>query len=306
MLSQKASQDQARRFLFFCVLVLLAPLLPSFARSQTANTSPLWSAIYDYRTATPAMRFAAANKLRQTLERGSNTEFPVVLKAEATILLSDFAISDRKKDLALKLTRKGQALLKGSMSPSAPQLLALAARVETQALLADQERLAALETVVKARLAYGTPKLVGGSHWDPHWDQLAMWQSITIDTLRGPERAKGVLKFAEILYGHNIESENAKRCKGYLDRVKRLNPELGKPNFPIVPMLAGQTGAVFMRLSLDGAGQVTETVVTAFSYSEDFAILAENAVRTWKHSVPPDVNPECLKGLPQIFLYVYG
>jgi hypothetical protein len=302
----KAMRVKGRYVLTFCMLLFLAPLLPNPARSQPANTSPLWAVIYDYRTATPATRYAAANKLRKTLERGSSTEFPIVLKAEATILLGDFAMSDSKKDLALKLTRKGQALLKGSVSPSTPQLLALAARVETQALLAKEERLDALETIVKARLAYGTPKLVGGSLWDPHWDQLAMWQSITIDTLRGPERAKGVLKLAEMLYRHDIESENAKRCKGYLDRVKRLNPELGKPNFPIVPWLADQTGGVFMRLSLDGEGRVTETVVTAFSYSEDFAILAENAVRTWKYSVPPDVNPECLKGLPQIFLYIYG
>ncbi len=301
----QASKQYRHCLSLLCALALVAPMLPSLARSESVSSSPLLLAISDYRAAKSGSRYDAANKLRQTLERVSKAEIPVEMKAEATILLSDFAMSDGKKDLALKLTRDGQALLKGSVSPNTPSLLALAARVEARALLADQERLAALETIVKARLAYGAPKPAGGSQWDPQWDHLAMWQSIAMDELHEPERIKGAAIIETMLKGSGIEGNGIASCSVDYDRITRLNTEVRKPEFPAVPWLVDEVGGVFMRLNVDVKGKVTDTAVTAFSNSEEFVDRAEDAARKWKFSVPTDVNPACLQGRPQVFLYAF-
>ena len=282
-------------------------LVPSLAWSQTPSAnpsiSPLQASISVYRAANSSSRVSAAATLERNLKRDLSASESVELQAEATILLSEFALLDRKKDLALKLAKKAETLLLGSVSPSAPRLKVGAARVKAQALLAQQDRLEALRTIIQARVSYGRPKLSGDAQWDVSWDELFLWQKITTGLLVGPERAIGLGLLTTELGNRVLLGDRDQSCDSEYDRIKRLNPELGIPYFPIVPMLSGQSGGVAMRLTLKPDGSVQDVEVTSFSPSEDFAIVAENAAREWKFSISPDVKLECLKSRLQLIEY---
>jgi hypothetical protein len=283
-------------------LALLSPL--SSARADTAGEGRLAAAIQTYQTATNEGRAMAAQALRRALASSKNA--PVATKAEATFLLGDYAIRDRKKDLALKQADEGLKLLEALQSGEAPEVRALGARLKTQALLAKEERLAAYKLILEARLAYGTQKPQADGKWDTLWDELTLWERIAFSDLRGAEEKEAI----NLMAVHQAELVRIGKMEGKCDflnnPVKIVNIDSNLPNYPIAAVFAGQAGGVMMRLSFNSEGRVTKAVATAFSTSVDFAILTERAAANWIATGQGLDQPTCMVDRPTVVVFRIG
>lgn len=282
-------------------LALLSPL--SLAQADTAGQGRLAAAIQTYQTATIEGRAMAAQALRRALASSKNA--PIATRAEATFWLGDYAIRDRKKDLALKQADQGLRLLEALQADEAPAVRALGARLKTQALLAKEERLAAYKLILEARLAYGMQKPQADNDWDMVWDELFLWESIASADLVGAERkvATGLrdARESELVRISKMEG----KCDFQNFTVKIANIESNLPAYPIAPMFAGQAGGVMMRLSFDTEGRVTKAVATSFSTSQDFAILTERAASNWVATGEGLGNPNCRTDRPTLVVFKY-
>ncbi len=282
-------------------LALVSPL--SSARADTAGQGGLVAAIQAYQTATNEGRAMAAQALRRALASSKNA--PVATRAEATFWLGDYAIRDRKKDLALKQADAGLKLLEALQSGEAPEVRALGARLKTQALLAKEERLAAYKLILEARLAYGMQKPQADHDWDMVWDELFLWESIASADLVGAERkvATGLrdARESELVRISKMEG----KCDFQNFTVKIANIDSNLPAYPIAPLFAGQAGGVMMRISFDSEGRVTKAKATSFSTSEDFAILTERAASNWVATGEGLGNPNCRTDRPTLVVFKY-
>ena len=280
----------------------LAALLPlSLARADTAGPSRLVAAIQTYQTATNEGRAMAAQALRRAL--AADSDAPAATKAEANFLLGDFALRDGKKDLALKQANQGLKLLEGSGPTYAPAVRAFGARIKTQALLAKEERLEAYKLILEARFAYGAPKIGPDGAWDKVWDDLYLWQRIASSELVGVEAAVG----AAFRHGYEAELTSLLQqdgeCGDQNTPLVLTNWENNKPNYPIVPLFANQTGGVMMRISVDADGRVITAMPTAFSPSEDFAIMTERASKEWIAKGDRLEEAACRVGRPIVVVF---
>ncbi len=282
-------------------LALVSPL--SSARADTAGQGGLVAAIQAYQTATNEGRAMAAQALRRALASSKNA--PIATRAEATFWLGDYAIRDRKKDLALKQADQGLRLLEALQADEAPAVRALGARLKTQALLAKEERLAAYKLILEARLAYGTQKPQADHDWDMVWDELFLWESIASADLVGAERkaATGLrdARESELVRISKMEG----KCDFQNFTVKIANIDSNLPAYPIAPLFAGQAGGVMMRISFDSEGRVTKAKATSFSTSEDFAILTERAASNWVATGEGLGNPNCRTDRPTLVVFKY-
>lgn len=273
------------------------------AQADPAGQGRLVTAIQTYQGATNEGRAMAARELRRALAAGKSA--PAATRAEATFLLSDYAMRERKKDLALKQAEEGLKLLGGLQAGEAAAVRALGARVKAQALLAKQERLAALKLMVDARLAYGAQKPQANAKWDKVWDELFLWVYIAYAELRGSEKKEGT----DLLNARQAEFDLIGKmegsCENQNDPLIIVNRESNLPAYPIAPMFAGQAGGVFMRLSLNPEGGVTQATATAFSTSEDFAILAERAAANWVATGKGLEQPACRAERPALVVFKY-
>ena len=245
----------------------------------------------------------AAAALRRAL--ASNKNAPAATKAEATFLLGDFAIRDRKKDLALKLANDGLKLLDSLQASEAPAVRALGARVKAQALLAKEERLAAFKLILDARLAYGTQQPQADDKWDTVWDELRLWEGIAHADLVGPEKKIAT----DLMAARKTELVRISTMEGSCDfqnnTVKIANMDSNLPAYPIAPLFAGQAGGVMMRISFDSEGRVTKAKATSFSTSEDFAILTERAASNWVATGEGLSDPNCRTDRPALVVFRY-
>lgn len=283
------------------VLIALACQLPfKVAYAQTSGAE-LASAGQAYRMASTENRAMSAQTLRRALARHSDA--PAAIKAEANFLLGDFALRDGKKDLALKHANQGLKLLEGLEPTFAPDVRAFGARVKTQALLAKQNRLEAFTLILDARLAYGAPKLGPDGAWDKVWDDLYLWQQIAHTELRGGDRAKADVLLAT--RGAEIAqiSQTNGQCDFQHEPLRVVNWESNRPNYPIVPHFANQTGGVLLRLSVDRQGRVTKAETTAFSPSEDFAIMTERVATNWIVTGRRLDQAACASGRPSFTIF---
>ncbi|WP_395779929.1 hypothetical protein [Aquidulcibacter sp.] len=280
-------------------LALVSPL--TSAQADTAGPSRLAAAIQTYQTATNEGRAMAAQALRRAL--AADSDAPAATKAEASFLLGDFALRDGKKDLALKQANQGLKLLEGSGPTYAPAVRAFGARIKTQALLAKEERLEAYKLILEARFAYGAPKIGLDSAWDKVWDDLYLWQRIASSELVGVEAAVG----AAFRHGYEAELTSLLQqdgeCGDQNTPLVLTNWENNKPNYPIVPLFANQTGGVMMRISVDADGRVTTAMPTAFSPSEDFAIMTERASKEWIAKGDRLEEAACRVGRPIVVVF---
>lgn len=280
-------------------LALVSP--QTSAQADTAERSHLAAAIQTYQTATNEGRAMAAQALRRALAADSDS--PAATKAEASFLLGDFALRDGKKDLALKHANQGLRLLEDSGPTYAPAVRAFGARIKTQALLAKEERLEAFKLILKARIAYGEAKIGPDGAWDKVWDDLYLWQQIASSELVGVEAAVG----AAFRHGYEAElaslSQQDGECRDQNTPLVLTNWENNKPNYPIVPLFANQTGGVMMRISVDGDGRVTTAMPTAFSPSEDFAIMTERAAKEWIANGDRLEDAACRVGRPIVVIF---
>ena len=283
-------------------IVVAVPL--TTVRAEPVAQDRLVTAIQTYQNATNEGRDMAAGALRRALAASKNA--PIAIKAEATFLLGDFAIRDRKKDLALKQADNGLKLLEALQASEAPAVRALGARVKTQALLVKEERLAAFKLILEARLAYGPQKPPVDGKWDTVWDELFLWQTIANADLRGAEKKEA----SELLDARQAElvriSKMAGKCDFQNNPVKIINKESNLPAYPIAALFAGQSGGVMMRLSFNSEGRVTRAVATAFSTSEDFAILTERAATKWIATGQGLDQPACMVDRPTLVVFRYG
>ena len=282
-------------------LALVSPL--TSAQADTAGQGRLVAAIQTYQTATNEGRAVAAQALRRALASSKNA--PIATRAEATFWLGDYAIRDRKKDLALKQADQGLRLLEALQADEAPAVRALGARLKTQVLLAKEERLAAYKLILEARLAYGMQKPQADHDWDMVWDELFLWESIASADLVGAERkvATGLrdARESELVRISKMEG----KCDFQNFTVKIANIESNLPAYPIAPMFAGQAGGVMMRLSFDAEGRVTKAVATSFGTSQDFAILTERAASNWVATGEGLGNPNCRTDRPTLVVFKY-
>ncbi len=280
-------------------LALVSPL--SSARADTAGQGGLVAAIQSYQTATNEGRAMAAQALRRAL--AADADAPTATKAEANFLLGDFALRDGKKDLALKQVNQGLRILDGSAPTNAPAVRALGARIKTQALLAKEERLEAFKLILEARFAYGAPKIGPEGAWDKVWDDLYLWQRIAFTELREVDKARATALVASRDAEFNQISQANGACRFQHEPVSVANWETNKPNYPIGPLFASQTGGVLLRLSFDSSGQVTKAEPTAFSPSEDFAILTERVAKNWIVQGRGLNQPACSVGRPTFAIF---
>ncbi|MEY3233480.1 MAG: hypothetical protein RL230_751 [Pseudomonadota bacterium] len=282
-------------------LALVSPL--SSVQANPAEPTRLVTAIQTYQTATNEGRAIAAQALRRALASSKNA--PIATRAEATFWLGDYAIRDRKKDLALKQADQGLRLLEALQADEAPAVRALGARLKTQALLAKEERLAAYKLILEARLAYGTQKPQAGNDWDMVWDELFLWESIATADLVGAEKkvATGLRNARETELVRIGKMEG--KCDFQNNTVKIANIDSNLPAYPIAPMFAGQAGGVMVRLSFDSEGRVTKAMATSFSTSQDFAILTERAASSWVATGEGLGDPNCRTDRPTLVVFKY-
>ena len=282
-------------------LAVLFPL--SSVQADPAEPTRLVTAIQAYQTATNEGRAMAAQVLRRALASSKNA--PIATRAEATFWLGDYAIRDRKKDLALKQADEGLKLLEALQTGEAPAVRALGARLKTQALLAKEERLAAYKLILEARLAYGTQKPQADGKWDTVWDELRLWEGIAHAELVGAE--KKIAK--DWMAARETELVRISRMEGSCDyqnnTVKIANIDSNLPAYPIAPLFAGQAGGVMMRISFDSEGRVTKAKATSFSTSEDFAILTERAASNWVATGEGLSDPNCRTNRPALVVFRY-
>ncbi|AMS29458.1 MAG TPA: hypothetical protein DIU09_12730 [Hyphomonadaceae bacterium] len=282
-------------------LAMLVPL--SSAQADAAGQGRLVTAIQTYQSASNEGRAMAAGALRRAL--ASNKNAPAATKAEATFLLGDFAIRDRKKDLALKLANDGLKLLDSLQASEAPAVRALGARVKAQALLAKEERLAAFKLILDARLAYGTQQPQADDKWDTVWDELRLWEGIAHADLVGAEKKIAT----DLMAARKTELVRISTMEGSCDfqnnTVKIANMDSNLPAYPIAPLFAGQAGGVMMRISFDSEGRVTKAKATSFSTSEDFAILTERAASNWVATGEGLSDPNCRTDRPALVVFRY-
>ncbi|MFN7746359.1 MAG: hypothetical protein ACK5QO_08395 [Hyphomonadaceae bacterium] len=282
-------------------LAVLFPL--SSVQAYPAEPTRLVTAIQAYQTATNEGRAMAAQVLRRALASSKNA--PIATRAEATFWLGDYAIRDRKKDLALKQADEGLKLLEALQTGEAPAVRALGARLKTQALLAKEERLAAYKLILEARLAYGTQKPQADGKWDTVWDELRLWEGIAHADLVGAE--KKIAK--DWMAARETELVRISRMEGSCDyqnnTVKIANIDSNLPAYPIAPLFAGQAGGVMMRISFDSEGRVTKAKATSFSTSEDFAILTERAAINWVATGEGLSDPNCRTDRPALVVFRY-
>jgi hypothetical protein len=280
----------------------LAVLLPlSSVQADPAEPTQLVTAIQTYQSATNEGRAMAAQALRRAL--AADLDAPTATKAEASFLLGDFALRDGKKDLALKQANQGLKLLEGSGPTYAPAVRAFGARIKTQALLAKEERLEAFKLILEARFAYGAPKIGSEGAWDKVWDDLYLWQRIAFTELREVDKARATALVATRDAEINQISQANGACRFQHEPVKVVNWDTNKPNYPIGPLFASQTGGVLLRLSFDNSGQVTKAEPTAFSPSEDFAILTERVAKNWMVQGRGLNQPACSVGRPAFAIF---
>ena len=280
-------------------LALVSPL--TSAQADTAGPSRLAAAIQTYQTATNEGRATAAQALRRALVADSDA--PAATRADANFLLGDFALRDGKKDLALKQANLGLKLLESREPTYAPAARAFGARIKTQALLAKEERLEAFKLILEARFAYGAPKMGPDGAWDKVWDDLYLWQRIVFTELRELDKAKATALAATRDAEINQISQANGACRFQHEPVRVVNWETNKPNYPIGPLFASQTGGVFLRLSFDNSGHVTKAEPTAFSPSEDFAILTERVAKNWIVQGRGLNQPACSIGRPSFAIF---
>jgi hypothetical protein len=282
-------------------LALVSPL--SSAQADPTGPSRLIAAIQTYQKATNEGRATAAQALRRAVASSKNA--PIATRAEATFWLGDYAIRDRKKDLALKRADEGLKLLEALQTGEAPAVRALGARLKTQALLAKEERLAAYKLILEARLAYGTQKPQADENWDVVWDELFLWESIASADLVGAEKkvAAGLRDARETELVRISKMEG--KCDFQNNTVKIANIGSNLPAYPIAPLFAGQAGGVMMRLSFDSEGRVTKAVATSFSTSQDFPILAERAASNWVGTGEGLSDPNCRTDRPTLVVFKY-
>ncbi|OYU77824.1 MAG: hypothetical protein CFE32_04205 [Alphaproteobacteria bacterium PA3] len=283
----------------------LAVLLPlSSVQADPVEPTQLVTAIQTYQSATNEGRAMAAQALRRALASSKNA--PVATRAEATFWLGDYAIRDRKKDLALKQANQGLRLLEALQADEAPAVRALGARLKTQALLAKEERLAAYKLILEARLAYGTQKPQADGKWDTLWDELTLWERIAFSDLRGAEEKEAM----NLMAVHQAELVRIAKMEGKCDflnnPIKIANIDSNLPNYPIAAVFGGQAGGVMMRLSFNAEGRVTRALATAFSTSEDFAILTERAATNWIATGQGLDQPACMVDRPAVVLFRIG
>ncbi len=278
----------------------LAMLVPLAAHAQTSGVE-IAAAGQAYLLSSNENRAAAAQALRRAL--AGNSEAPAAIKAEANFLLGDFALRDGKKDLALKQANQGLKLLEGREPTFAPEVRALGARVKTQALLAKQDRLEAFTLILNARLVYGAPKMGPDGAWDKVWDDLYLWQQIALAELRERDRAKASVILASRASEMDQISQTNSQCSFQHEPVRVVNWQSNRPNYPIVPHFADQTGGVLLRLSVDSQGRVTKAEPTAFSPSEDFAIMTERVAKNWIVQGRGLNEPACAVGRPSFAIF---
>lgn len=278
----------------------LAILVPLAAHAET-NGAEIAAAGQAYLRSSNENRATAAQALRRAL--AGNSEAPAAIKAEANFLLADFALRDGKKDLALKQANQGLKLLEGREPTFAPEVRALGARVKTQALLAKQDRLEAFTLILNARLAYGAPKIGPDGAWDRVWDNLYLWQQIALADLREGDRAKATALLATRAAEVGQISQTNSQCSLQHEPVRVVNWQSNRPNYPIVPHFADQTGGVLLRLSVDSQGRVTTAEPTAFSPSEDFAIMTERVAKNWIVQGRGLDEPACAVGRPSFAIF---
>lgn len=279
-------------------LAILVPLNASHAQTSGVEIAAAGQA---YLLSSNENRATAAQALRRAL--AGNSEAPAAIKAEANFLLGDFALRDGKKDLALKQANQGLKLLEGREPTFAPEVRALGARVKTQALLAKQDRLEAFTLILNARLAYGAPKMGPDGAWDRVWDDLYLWQQIALSELREGDRAKATVLLATRAPEIDQISQTDGQCSFQHEPVRVVNWESNRPNYPIVPHFADQTGGVLLRLSVDSQGRVTKAEPTAFSPSEDFAIMTERVSKNWIVQGRGLSEPACAVGRPSFAIF---
>ncbi|MCA3697713.1 hypothetical protein [Aquidulcibacter sp.] len=282
-------------------LAMLVPL--SSAHADAAGQGRLVTAIQTYQSASNEGRAMAAGALRRAL--ASNKNAPAATKAEAIFFLSDYAMRDRKKDLALKQAEEGMKLLETLQASEAPAVRALGARVKAQALLAKEERLAAFKLILDARLAYGTQKPQANAKWDTVGDALKLWEGIAYADLVGAEKKIAT----DLMAARKTELVRISKMEGSCDFqnniVRIANMDSNLPAYPIAPLFAGQAGGVMMRISFDSEGRVTKAKVTSFSTSEDFAILTERAASNWVATGEGLSDPNCRTDRPTLVVFSY-
>lgn len=279
----------------------LAALVPHKAAHAQTSGVEIAAAGQAYLLSSNESRATAAQALRRALE--GNPDAPAAIKAEANFLLGDFALRDGKKDLALKLANQGLKLLEGREPNFVPEVRAFGARVKTQALLAKQNRLEAFTLILNARLAYGAPKIGPDGAWDRVWDNLYLWQQIALADLREGDRTKATLLMATRAPEMDQISQTNCQCSLQHEPVRVVNWENNRPNYPIVPHFASQTGGVILRLAVDSHGRVTKAEPTAFSPSEDFAIMTERVAKNWIVQGRGLNQPACTVGRPSFAIF---
>jgi hypothetical protein len=96
-----------------------------------------------------------------------------ITRARANLVVSQNAAFDGRKDLALRSANQARQL---ALNTGDKGLLAQSAIALTRALILQEDYIEAVRTMAAARLAYGSM----GEIVDPLWDELAMYEAISL------------------------------------------------------------------------------------------------------------------------------
>lgn len=288
------------------------------AARQVGQAGALPSLISQYHAASDLVRPTLARQIARLVRGAPASGDADMTRAKALLVVSTQAAADLRKDLALSSALEASELVKRGDSTAHRALAAQSAIALSRAMILQEDYIAAVANISKARRAYGP--LVGET--DEVWDELVMWEAIAGAALPQRLRAEGQSEGLSAAERAALSGERGVRCGKAAYGLVRLqgiglNPFSGalssmadnvrggvsqsllstgegaRGTLPVTAMNTRSTAGIAVRSDIPADGTVSRAIVTAYSPSQSFAAAANMAAPTWRYQVPANLPASC-------------